>query len=133
MCGIVVGLAFGKLNQRDEAMRQRLLRYFTTELLVATEERGRDATGAAILFDDGKYMGLKRGERVSDFLSVFGESKDCYGSLLKVWREHPSRSRIYLGHCRAGTTGDKEDNENNHPIKIGNLVGIHNGVINKES
>jgi len=129
MCGIVVGLAFGKLNQRDEAMRQRLLRYFTTELLVATEERGRDATGAAILFDDGKYMGLKRGERVSDFLSVFGESKDCYGSLLKVWREHPSRSRIYLGHCRAGTTGDKEDNENNHPIKIGNLVGIHNGVI----
>jgi len=129
MCGIVVGLAFGKLNQRDEAMRQRLLRYFTTELIVATEERGKDATGAAVLFNDGKYVGIKRGERVSDFLSVFGESKDCYGSLLKVWREHPTRGRIYLGHCRAGTTGDKEDNENNHPIKIGNLVGIHNGVI----
>lgn len=129
MCGIVVGLAFGKLNQRDESMRQRLLRYFTTELMVATEERGRDATGATILFNDGKYMGLKRGEKVSDFLSVFGESKECYGSLLKVWREYPQRGRIYLGHCRAGTTGDKEDNENNHPIKIGNLVGIHNGVI----
>jgi amidophosphoribosyltransferase len=129
MCGIVVGLAFGKLNQRDEAMRQRLLRYFTTELLVATEERGKDATGAAVLFNDGKYMGLKRGEKVSEFLSVFGETKDCYGSLLKVWREHPSQGRIYLGHCRAGTTGDKEDNENNHPIKIGNLIGIHNGVI----
>jgi glucosamine 6-phosphate synthetase-like amidotransferase/phosphosugar isomerase protein len=129
MCGIVVGLAFGKLNQRDESMRQKLLRYFTTELMVATEERGRDATGATILFNDGKYMGLKRGEKVSDFLSIFGESKDCYGSLLKVWREYPQRGRIYLGHCRAGTTGDKEDNENNHPIKIGNLVGIHNGVI----
>jgi len=129
MCGIVVGLAFGKLNQRDESIRQKLLRYFTTELMIATEERGRDATGAVVLFDDGKYMGLKRGEKVSEFLSVFGESKDCYGSLLRVWREHPERSRIYLGHCRAGTTGDKEDNENNHPIKIGNLVGIHNGII----
>lgn len=129
MCGIVVGLAFGKLNQRDEAMRQRLLRYFTTELLVATESRGRDATGAAVLFNDGKYAGIKKGQTVSDFLSVFGESKKSYGGLLKIWRAHQSPGRIYLGHCRAGTTGDKEDNENNHPIKIRNLVGIHNGVI----
>lgn len=132
MCGIVVGLAFGKLNQRDEAMRQKLLRYFTTELLVATEDRGKDATGAVILFNDGKYVGMKRGEKVSDFLSVFGESNQRYGGLLKVWREHPSPARIYLGHCRAGTGGVKEDNENNHPIKIGNLVGIHNGVIKND-
>jgi len=129
MCGIVVGLAFGKLSQRDEAMRQRLLRYFTTELLLATEDRGKDATGATVLFNDGNYMGVKRGDKVSNFLATFGESKSCYGSLLKVWREHPKRGRVYLGHCRAGTTGDKEDNENNHPIKIGNLIGIHNGVI----
>jgi glucosamine 6-phosphate synthetase-like amidotransferase/phosphosugar isomerase protein len=129
MCGIVVGLSFGKLNQRDELMRQRLLRYFTTELMLATEDRGKDATGAAVLFDDGKYIGLKKGEKVSEFLSTFGESKDCYGSLLKIWREHPCRSRIYLGHCRAGTVGDSKYNKNNHPIKIGNLVGIHNGQI----
>ncbi len=129
MCGIVVGLSFGKLNQRDEAMRQRLLRYFTTELLVRTEDRGKDATGATILFDDGKYMGLKRGETVSGFVGMLGEQKDCFGSLLKVWREHDSAGRIYLGHCRAGTIGEKEDNNNNHPIKVGNLVGIHNGAI----
>lgn len=129
MCGIVVGLSFGKLNKRDEDIRQRLLRYFTTELILATEERGKDATGAAVLFDDGKYYGLKRGERSTDYLAVFGESKERYGSLLKVWREHEAYSRVYLGHCRAGTVGDKEDNENNHPIKVGNLIGIHNGVI----
>lgn len=129
MCGIVVGLAFGKLSQRDESMRQKLLRYFTTELMIATEERGKDATGAAILFDDGKYMGIKRGEKVTNFLSTFSETKEHYGSLLKVWRDHGQRARVYLGHCRAGTSGDKEDNENNHPIKIGNLVGIHNGQI----
>ena len=129
MCGIVVGLAFNKLGQRDEAMRQKLLRYFTTELMIATEERGKDATGGVVLFNDGKYMGVKRGEKVTNFLSTFAETKEHYGSLLKVWREHDKRARVYLGHCRAGTSGDKEDNENNHPIKIGNLVGIHNGQI----
>jgi hypothetical protein len=97
--------------------------------MIATEERGKDATGAAILFNDGKYMGIKRGEKVTNFLSTFAETKEHYGSLLKVWREHDQRARVYLGHCRAGTSGDKEDNENNHPIKIGNLVGIHNGQI----
>lgn len=129
MCGIVAGLAFGKLNQRDESMRQKLLRYFTTELMIATEERGRDATGAAVLFSDGKYMGIKRGDKVTNFLSTFAETKEYYGSLLKVWKEHSRGAKVYLGHCRAGTGGDKEDNENNHPIKIGNLVGIHNGQI----
>ncbi len=129
MCGIVVGLSFGTLNKRDEAMRQRLLRYFTTELLVRTEERGKDATGAAILFDSGKYIGLKRGERAANFLGTFSEHREYYGGFLKVWREAEENVRIYLGHCRAGTIGDKEDNENNHPIKIGNLIGIHNGKI----
>ncbi len=129
MCGIVVGLAFGKLSKRDEAMRQRILRYFTTELLIRTEERGKDATGAAILFNNGKYSGMKRGERAGDFLGMFGESKGYYGGLLKIWREYEDYGRVFLGHCRAGTTGDKEDNENNHPIKVGNIVGIHNGII----
>jgi len=129
MCGIVVGLAFGKLTQPEEAIRQKLLRYFTTELMIATEDRGKDATGGVVLFDDGKYVGLKRGEKVTEFLSTFGETKEYYGSLLRVWREHNKRGRVYLGHCRAGTSGDKEDNENNHPIKIGNLIGIHNGII----
>ena len=129
MCGIVVALAFGKLSEKDEVIRQGVMQYLTTELLIATEERGKDATGAAILFDDGKYVGLKRGQRAADYLSIFGESKEWYGSLLKVWREHKTHSRVFLGHCRAATIGDKEDNENNHPIKVGNLIGIHNGVI----
>jgi len=129
MCGIVIAAAFGKLNQRDEATRQRLMRYFVTELLLETEERGKDATGASVLFNDGKYFGIKRGERSSGFIGLLGDSKDCYGSFMKVWKENDVPAKVVLGHCRAGTVGDKEDNENNHPIKVGNLVGIHNGAI----
>lgn len=130
MCGIVVGLCFGNLSEEEEKLRQVILRYLTNELLLVTEDRGKDATGAAVLFDDHKFFGIKRGQKVSDFMSKFGESPEYYGSFIKVWNSHPANTKVYLGHCRAGTIGDKEDNENNHPIKIGNLVGIHNGKIN---
>jgi len=102
MCGIVVGLCFGKLNKKDEEIRQRLLRYFTTELMILTEDRGKDATGAAVLFNDGDFTGIKRGERVTDFLAKFSDTKDYYGSLLKVWRESDinKNAKIFLGHCR---------------------------------
>lgn len=129
MCGIVTAMAFGTLNKKDEEIRQVLMRILTTELLLETEDRGKDATGASVLFDDGRFFGIKRGEASGNFLSVFGEGSDCFGGFLKIWREYKMRTRIYLGHCRQGTTGDKEDNANNHPIKINNLVGVHNGVI----
>ena len=129
MCGIVVGVALGELNKTDEIIRQKLLRYFTTELLFETEVRGKDATGAAVLFKDGNFTGLKRGEKVSEFLSKYGEHSGHYGEFLKSWKVNAQPAKIYLGHCRAGTVGEKEDNVNNHPIQIGNLVGIHNGKI----
>jgi len=132
MCGIVGALAFGKLSKKDEKIQQRIMRYLTTELLLETVERGPDATGAAILFNDGNFAGIKRGEESSKFLAKFGVSKERYGSLLEIWRQHDRPVKVFLGHCRKGTIGDKEDNENNHPIKIKNIVGIHNGVIRND-
>lgn len=129
MCGLVGLLALGKLNKQEEAQRQRFMRFASTELMLRTDERGKDATGAAILFTDGNYAGIKRGEETNSWFAKFGSGEDRYGRLIKVWEEYEQPVKIYLGHCRKGTTGDKEDNENNHPIKINNIVGIHNGVI----
>jgi len=129
MCGIVVGLTLGKKTKKEEATRQRVLRVLTTELLVETETRGKDAVGAAVLFNDGNFYGMKRGEKVSSFIHKFGNSSEYYGGLIKVWKEHETPARVYLGHCRAATYGNTYKNVNNHPIKIGNLVGIHNGTL----
>lgn len=129
MCGIVVGLAFGKKTKKEENIRQNVLRVLTTELLLETESRGRDAVGTAILFGDGNFYGIKRGEQVGKFIHKFAKTKEYYGGFLKVWKEHNTPVRVYLGHCRAATYGDKKNNVNNHPIKIGNLVGIHNGTL----
>jgi len=132
MCGIVGAVAFGKLNKKEEYNRQKIMRYLTTELLLLTEDRGKDATGAAVLFGDGNYAGMKRGEKASDFLSKLGESKENYGGLLKIWKEHEYPAKVYIGHARALSVGDKDNNANNHPIKIGNIVGIHNGTLRND-
>lgn len=138
MCGIVGALCFGDLSPEKEKQRQEMMRIITTELMLETEPRGEDATGAAILFNDGRYFGVKRGEKVSRFFATYPITadtvKDCYLSLLDVWRSHETKApvRAYLGHCRKGTVGEKENNNNNHPIKIRNLVGIHNGVIKND-
>jgi glucosamine 6-phosphate synthetase-like amidotransferase/phosphosugar isomerase protein len=34
-----------------------------------------------------------------------------------------------IGHCRTPTKGDPSNNLNNHPIVMGRVVGIHNGVV----
>jgi len=132
MCGIVGAFAFGKMNKKDEDVRQKIMRYFTEELLIETETRGKDATGATILFEGGNYVGIKRGDKASTFLSKFGKSKDTYGGFLEIWRKCDKPVKIYLGHCRSGTGGEKEENANNHPIRIGNLVGVHNGIIRND-
>lgn len=133
MCGIVVGMSFGKkFDAEKELVRQSILKILTTELLLLTEERGKDAVGASILFDDGRFFGIKRGESSDSFLKKFATTKEYYGGLLHLWDQYQEPCRIYLGHCRKGTGGDKEDNANNHPIKLKNLVGIHNGVIRND-
>lgn len=37
-----------------------------------------------------------------------------------------------LGHTRAGTQGDADDNNNNHPIVTQDILGMHNGIISND-
>lgn len=43
--------------------------------------------------------------------------------------ELPDSPKWVVGHTRWATTGDPEDNRNNHPIRHGNVIGVHNGVL----
>ena len=44
----------------------------------------------------------------------------------------PRYTRTCILHTRWATKGDPADNGNNHPIIVGNTVGIHNGVITND-
>ena len=134
MCGLVGAFAYNEFGDtKAEKVRQESMIFFVSELLQMTQTRGKDATGIATLFDDCDYMGLKMGIAAQEFISRFGESEKEYGGYVNIWRKKSSPARIVLGHCRKPSTGGNaspDDNNNNHPIKVGDIVGVHNGTLN---
>ena len=133
MCGLVGALAYGEfLEKRLEKIRQESMIFLTTELLTLTQTRGKDATGVATLFGDCDYMGLKMGISAQEFISRFGKTEEDYEGYLQIWRKKVRPAKISIGHCRKPSTGGAsgpENNNNNHPIKIGDIIGVHNGTL----
>ncbi len=133
MCGLVGALACGEFQEkRLEKIRQESMIFLTTELLTLTQNRGKDATGVATMFADCDYMGLKMGISAQEFIARFGDTEEDYEGYLKIWRKKARPAKISIGHCRKPSTGGAsgpENNKNNHPIKIGDIVGVHNGTL----
>ena len=117
MCGIIGQFAFGEQGAKLEKVRQESMIFLGSELLQLTQDKGRDATGVSLLFDDGNYFGLKMGIPSIEFVSNFGQNDKEYGGFVKVWRESKKTGRVFLGHCRAITRGTALDNNNNHPMQ----------------
>lgn len=109
MCGIA-GFCINKEEHIDA-------RNLAKHLLKGIEARGKDATGAA--WYNGKTQDvnyIKAPKRAQDF---------CRNELFRL----PSGVRNVILHTRWATQGSPKNENNNHPIVIGNLVGVHNGHI----
>jgi hypothetical protein len=130
MCGIVGALTFDAFEKKsEEKMRNEANIFITTQLLQMTVERGKDATGIALLWADGNYSGLKMGIPSPEFIARFGDTEKDFEGFLKLWREYPKQVKTFIGHCRKSSVGNSYDNKNNHPIQIGDLIMIHNGTL----
>ena len=133
MCGIVGALAFGEFEtKKEEKLRQEAMIFLTTELLQLTQIRGKEATGIATMFANCDYIGLKMGVSAQEFVARFGGTEKDYEGYLNLWRKKTSPAKMVIGHCRKPSTGgaaSPDDNKNNHPIKVGDIVGVHNGTL----
>ena len=130
MCGILGVLAFGELaDKKQEKLRQEAMIFLSSELLQLTQPRGKDATGIATMFSNLDYMGLKMGIPSTDFVSRFGGTEKDFDGYLNIWRKKTAPAKMILGHCRKSSVGNPEDNANNHPIKVRDIVGVHNGTL----
>lgn len=133
MCGIVGAFAFGNTTAKEEKMRQEAMIYITTQLLQATVERGKDATGMTLIHSDGNYTGLKMGIQAPEFIVSEGGNEGDFEGQLKIWREYKSPVRIFMGHCRKASVGNSYDNKNNQPIKVEDILCIHNGTLDNHN
>jgi predicted glutamine amidotransferase len=91
-------------------------------LLIGLEQRGNDATGIAIMRDDGKMWVLKDDEPAWKFVA----SKE-YKELLD---EHLEHARTIILHTRFASVGSPREHKNNHPMFKGHIALVHNGGIN---
>jgi len=121
MCGLV-GIVIGKKLSDQELQRVKKL---FTNVLIEHEERGKEATGVAVIFPNSNYFILKSPVPASKFV----ESE----KYLDFLNEVTSDASIILGHTRKPTRGSHWDMENNHPLISGDIIGVHNGTINNDN
>ncbi len=121
MCGIAAILFFPA--HRPPEMRREIGEIFTRNLLF-NEERGKAATGLAVLHLDGTLQVHKEAIPASQF--VIGEP---YRRMIAALDDETT---LWLGHTRLPTKGAPANNDNNHPIRAGQVVGVHNGNITND-
>lgn len=106
MCGI----AGFNLVAADAHIDSKAL---TIDLLHQIESRGTDAAGVAWWHEDVLWV-QKDGMRARWFTEFL---------------DMPSNATNVIMHTRLGTQGSETNNDNNHPVVTGNIVGVHNGCI----
>lgn len=119
MCGIVGVLGY--------PISEESLRAFHT-LFYLNELRGGDGIGLLNVKNTtvmgtptSVYTTLKDHEMTAEMAQTYS---DEYDKMTKF--DHANR--LILAHCRAATIG-KVTTENNHPIILEDLIGVHNGTI----
>jgi glucosamine 6-phosphate synthetase-like amidotransferase/phosphosugar isomerase protein len=109
MCGIA-GISHAEGVRIDATAVARLL-------VAGLAERGQDATGYAYHGPDGIVAVEKDSVRLAEFIERV---------------EVPAESRSAILHVRDFTKGRPGLNDNNHPIRYGRVVGVHNGHIDND-
>ncbi|OGP53168.1 MAG: hypothetical protein A2Y65_06730 [Deltaproteobacteria bacterium RBG_13_52_11] len=121
MCGLA-GMLFYPTQRSDTEWAE--LREVFTRMVVFNEERGREASGAALISRDGILRLFKQPVPASQLVKM-EPYQDIMASI------GPDTTCL-LGHTRAPTKGSRWNNANNHPLLVGHTVGIHNGIIDND-
>jgi len=118
MCG-QTGIILAESRRTARQFAQ--LRSAFTRLLLLNELRGRDATGIAMVVNNGTYRLMKRPMPASSFIRLpkFHEVLDSLSN----------QNTLVMGHTRLATVGRVDDVTNGHPIKAGCCLATVNGTI----
>jgi hypothetical protein len=118
MCGIVGVAGTGPASHQ--------MKEFFCQLLHADVIRGHHATGVAAIDTINRSLVVEKKAIASpDFL----KEKEPMENLFAVRHNF----NIYIGHNRWATSGAKDDDDNAHPFIHGDIVGVHNGSLRKQS
>lgn len=131
MCGIVA-IHFRKPRYRARSIEEaESFRDTFTKMLLDSQRRGSSATGVVASYTEvasakKKVTVLRSPLPASEFV----KSAEYQKILEKISPE----LNFIIGHTRA-VTGDApaRNNFNNHPHRVGSVIGVHNGVIHNDT
>lgn len=121
MCGIF-GFVAAPGAPLSNAGAQRAIR----SLLERSEPRGREATGLAVILPQ-EIVYYRRPMAPSRVLA-----RDDFQRFLDTVfpPDAPAaQPRAVIGHCRLVTNGSQVRDENNQPVLLEEVVGVHNGIV----
>lgn len=131
MCGI-----FGAVYGKDPAIPASFIGKVVEGLLRYSETRGNEAAGF-VVHDGAGIDVVKQAGEVSLLLAnpVFHElvakAEAAFGRVQSGAVAADGRAGLLatMGHSRMVTNGAQSDNENNQPVIVPGVVGIHNGIV----
>ena len=133
MCGL-----FGALHCGNTDSAERVAAV-VAHLGKMSEERGRDASGLAIIRPNGESKATATRKDAAatfyadDSLTIVKDAK-AFTDLLPAVEGHMGGEGVfYIGHTRWATQGDASAVVNASPLMAGHLVGTHNGDIDTAS
>ncbi|MFZ4427706.1 MAG: 7-cyano-7-deazaguanine synthase [Saprospiraceae bacterium] len=120
MCGI-----FGIRAVRSDAISPEKINAIIKTLGYFSETRGKDASGLAAF---APFTAVKSPNSFSVALK-----EGIWQTLLKQVAEQTFKGenavQMLIGHTRLATNGAAEDAQNNQPVQVGDMIGVHNGII----
>lgn len=127
MCGIF-GVGFLKGNAlKDQQKAIRLIESMGRN----TEGFGAQCSGISLATPNKITFG-KNHEGMNSFLNRQIVIDMLKTNLILNSSMEDTNTYAVVGHCRMPTQGRKEDNNNNHPIRIGHIVGVHAGHVHSD-
>ena len=129
MCGIY-GFVGNSLSGLDKNRFERTIR----ALIKFSEPRGREAAGLAVSSND-KISVYKQPTSPSAMLKSKGFSRfldDCTSPAPSSPSHHFPLPIAVIGHARLVTNGSQAIQENNQPIGVKHIIGVHNGIVTND-
>ena len=116
MCGIY-GLAYSA----SKTVLPKILLKSLKKIGLSSQSRGKDSSGICIS-NDSEWKVYRGPVSVNRLFKDKQIKKDLKASL-------NLKKSCSIGHARLVTNGSQLDLNNNQPVQVGGIIGIHNGII----
>lgn len=131
MCGI-----FGFVARDGASFSPTVMRRLLLDLFQRSEPRGQEASGLVVIAE-GEANVFKRPLAPNAFMRLPEFRNFLDANLSRGYDDAQdgalARPMAAIGHCRLVTNGAEVVHDNNQPVVVDRIVGIHNGIVTNEA